>query len=95
MQRIPPELRSAARALRRDTTPAERKLWHALWNHRPRFTRQLIVSHYIIDVACRTLKLAIELDGAIMGSRSKRTRSARPTCKRRAGPCCASGTTMY
>ncbi len=63
MQRVPPELTANARQLRRDATPAERVLWSALRSHRPRFTRQLVVGHYIIDLACRSTKLGIELDG--------------------------------
>jgi very-short-patch-repair endonuclease len=63
MQRIPPELIANARQLRRDATPAERLLWNALRSHRPRFTRQLVVGHYIIDLACRSVKLGVELDG--------------------------------
>ncbi|VXC79173.1 endonuclease domain-containing protein [Sphingomonas sp. 8AM] len=63
MQRIPPELTANARQLRGDATPAERVLWSALRSHRPRFTRQLVVGHYIIDLACRSVKLGIELDG--------------------------------
>ncbi|WP_028965651.1 endonuclease domain-containing protein [Sphingomonas phyllosphaerae] len=63
MQRIPPELTANARQLRREATPAERVLWNALRPHRPRFTRQLVVGHYIIDLACRSAKLGVELDG--------------------------------
>ena len=68
MQRTPPELRALARALRNNPTPAERRLWQTLQHHRPRFTRQLLVSHYILDLACRSLKLGIELDGGHHGS---------------------------
>ena len=64
MQRTPPELTSLARRLRNEATPAERKLWQTLRNFRPRFTRQLIVGPYVIDLACRSLKLGVELDGA-------------------------------
>ncbi|MGH6613596.1 endonuclease domain-containing protein [Sphingomonas sp.] len=64
MQRTPPELKSNARTLRNNATEVERKLWHLLGDHRPRFTRQLIVSHYIVDIACRSAKVAIELDGS-------------------------------
>nr|WP_249340351.1 DUF559 domain-containing protein [Sphingopyxis sp. 2PD] len=53
-----------ARQLRRDSTPAERKLWRLLSRYRPPFTRQLVVGHYIVDLACREAKLAIELDGS-------------------------------
>ncbi len=63
MQRIPPELTANARQLRRDATPAGRALWNALRSHRPRFTRQLVVGHYIVDIACRSVKLGVELDG--------------------------------
>jgi very-short-patch-repair endonuclease len=44
-------------------TDAERRLWGVLHNFRPRFTAQLSVSHFIIDIACRSAKVAIELDG--------------------------------
>ncbi|WP_375271394.1 DUF559 domain-containing protein [Sphingomonas sp.] len=30
----------------------------------PRFTRQLVIGHYIADFACRSLKLIVELDGS-------------------------------
>ena len=67
MQRTPPEIKRNARALRNEPTDAERKLWHLLREARPRFTRQHVVSHYIIDIACRSLKIAIELDGGHHG----------------------------
>ena len=63
MQRVPPELTANARQLRREATAAERTLWNALRSHRPRFTRQLVVGHYIVDIACRSAKLGVELDG--------------------------------
>lgn len=53
-----------ARQLRRDSTPAERKLWRILSRYRPAFTRQLVVENYIVDLAYRKAKLAIELDGS-------------------------------
>ena len=53
-----------ARALRSHATDAERALWRLLSPCRPRFTRQLVVGSYIVDIACRSAKLAIELDGA-------------------------------
>ena len=53
-----------ARRLRRDSTPAERKLWRLLSRYRPAFTRQLVVGNYIVDLACREVRLAIELDGS-------------------------------
>ena len=63
MERTPPELRRNARALRNNATEAERVLWHALRDYRPRFTRQLVVGDFIVDIACRSAKVAIELDG--------------------------------
>ncbi|HLJ64308.1 MAG TPA: DUF559 domain-containing protein [Stellaceae bacterium] len=53
-----------ARELRRNATEAERIVWRRLSSHRPRFTRQLVVGPYIIDLACRQARLAIELDGS-------------------------------
>jgi very-short-patch-repair endonuclease len=63
MQRVPPELTTNARSLRRDATPAERKLWQGLREQQPRWTRQHVVGHYILDFACRSLKIGVELDG--------------------------------
>ena len=63
MQRVPPELTSNAQRLRREATQEERALWSILRSHRPRFTRQLVVDRYIIDIACRSVRIAIELDG--------------------------------
>ena len=63
MPRIPPRMTANARDLRRNATDAERKLWTILSGQRPRFTRQLVVGPYILDIACRRAKLAVELDG--------------------------------
>lgn len=43
-------------------------MWGALRGHNPRFTRQLIVSHYILDFACRAHKVGVELDGGQHGA---------------------------
>ncbi|PAL20274.1 hypothetical protein CD928_17890 [Sphingopyxis sp. GW247-27LB] len=64
MKRVPPEMTERARQMRRDSTPAERKLWRLLSRYRPAFTRQLVVGTYIVDLACREAKLAVELDGS-------------------------------
>jgi very-short-patch-repair endonuclease len=53
-----------ARALRSNATDAERRIWLRIRSYRPRFTRQLVIGNYIIDLACREAKLAIELDGS-------------------------------
>lgn len=63
MKRVEPRLTQNARSLRNNSTKAERLLWLRLRQYRPRFTRQLPIGSYIVDVACREARLAIELDG--------------------------------
>ena len=53
-----------ARLLRNAATAEERALWLRLCHLRPRFTRQLSIGSYIVDFACRSIKLAVELDGS-------------------------------
>ncbi|WP_380871464.1 endonuclease domain-containing protein [Sphingomonas sp. DBB INV C78] len=53
-----------ARALRNSQTEAERLIWRRLSRFRPRFTRQLVVDPYILDIAWRSVKLAVEFDGS-------------------------------
>jgi very-short-patch-repair endonuclease len=53
-----------ARELRNNSTGAERLIWRRLSHHRPRFTHQLPVGRYIVDLACRRAKLAVEFDGS-------------------------------
>jgi len=64
MKRVDPELTRRARDLRNNSTKAERLLWLRLRHYRPRFTRQLVVDPYIVDLACREAKLAVEVDGS-------------------------------
>ncbi|MCA6118310.1 endonuclease domain-containing protein [Bradyrhizobium sp. WSM 1738] len=64
--KIPSRLRSNARALRKNSTDAERLLWAALRGHRLNgagFRRQVPIENYIADFVCHTAKLVIELDG--------------------------------
>ncbi|MGN6820589.1 MAG: endonuclease domain-containing protein [Sphingomonas sp.] len=63
-RRIDPELTARARQLRNNPTPAELAIWHRVSRYRPAFTRQLIVPPFIIDLACRRARLAVELDGS-------------------------------
>jgi very-short-patch-repair endonuclease len=59
-------LTSHARALRADSTPAEREVWRWLRNrylHGYKFRRQHPVGRFILDFYCPQLKLSIELDG--------------------------------
>jgi len=58
--------RSNARALRKDSTDAERLLWAALRDHRLNgagFRRQVPIEKYIADFVCHAARLVIELDG--------------------------------
>lgn len=64
MKRVDPQLTRHARELRNNSTKAERLLWVRLRQYRPRFTRQLVIKPFIVDLACRQAKLAIELDGS-------------------------------
>ncbi len=64
MPRVAPRLTDNARSLRRTATAEERALWARLRLLRPRFTRQLPVGNYILDFACRTLRIAVEVDGS-------------------------------
>ncbi|MDF0488227.1 DUF559 domain-containing protein [Sphingomonas sp. H39-1-10] len=64
MPRIAPHMTANARLLRDAATAEERALWSRLRHLRPRFTRQLPIGSYIVDFACRSIKLAVELDGS-------------------------------
>jgi very-short-patch-repair endonuclease len=55
-----------ARKLRANRTEAEARLWYYLRARRlegEKFVRQLQIDRYVADFACRTARLAIELDG--------------------------------
>ncbi|GGE89649.1 endonuclease domain-containing protein [Sphingomonas prati] len=60
-----PILKSRARTMLHTPTPAEQKLWQSLRQSQPatKFTRQILVGPYILDLVSRRAKLAIELDG--------------------------------
>ncbi len=64
--KISPKLRANARALRRNSTDAERILWSELRAGRLNcvvFRRQVPIENYIADFICHAAKLVIELDG--------------------------------
>ena len=53
-----------AKELRKNMTPAERKLWYCFLRTYPvRILRQKVIGNYIVDFYCAKVKLAIELDG--------------------------------
>jgi len=58
--------RNRARELRKDMTPAERRLWTILQRRQLEgfhFRRQCPIGPYIADFACLEAKLLIEVDG--------------------------------
>ena len=61
-----PKAQVNARALRRDMTDAERKLWSGLRSEQLgfKFRRQHPLGAYIADFACLEPKLIVELDGS-------------------------------
>ena len=64
--KVPSKLRSNARALRKNSTNAERVLWAALRDHRLNgvsFRRQVPIKNFIADFVCHAAMLVIELDG--------------------------------
>lgn len=61
-----PELVKRARELRKNLTPAERRLWKYISRkqiHGFDFDRQKPIDAYIVDFYCNELKLVIEIDG--------------------------------
>ena len=53
-----------AKALRKNMTPWERKLWYGfLRNYPVRFQRQKAIGNYIVDFYCAKARLVLELDG--------------------------------
>ncbi|HEY1936028.1 MAG TPA: DUF559 domain-containing protein [Acetobacteraceae bacterium] len=55
-----------AKEMRRDATPAERKLWQALRNRTHaglKFRRQMLLGPYIADFYCSSVRIVVEIDG--------------------------------
>ena len=54
-----------AKALRKDATPQENKLWYEfLSKYEVRFQRQKCIDNFIADFYCHKAKLVIEIDGS-------------------------------
>lgn len=54
-----------AKALRKEMTPWERKLWYEFLRSYPvRFQRQKAIGNYIADFYCAKAALVVELDGS-------------------------------
>jgi very-short-patch-repair endonuclease len=59
-------LQKRAKALRKQATPEEQRLWNALRNRQLnglKFYRQRVMDYYIVDFYCPELQLVIEVDG--------------------------------
>jgi len=58
-------LRMAAREMRKNMTPAERLLWNRLRRHfmGPQFRRQVPIGQFIVDFACMSRRVVVEVDG--------------------------------
>jgi very-short-patch-repair endonuclease len=68
-----------ARSLRRELTPAERKLWSILRNRQiaeSKFRRQQAIGPYVADFTCHERRLIIEADG---GQHAEATTDVRRT----------------
>ena len=64
-----PTMIGRARRLRRDTTGAEKLLWHVLRHDQLgwRFRRQHPIPPYVVDFACVEARLVVEADGGQHG----------------------------
>jgi very-short-patch-repair endonuclease len=59
-----PKLIEKAKELRKNMTPAEKKLWNNyLKTLKTKFFRQRPIDNFIVDFYCAKLKLVIEIDG--------------------------------
>src|SRR3954465_12587739 len=58
------DLTKRAQSLRRDPTPAEKKLWFEFLRNLPeKFTRQKPLGCYVADFYCSKARLVLEVDG--------------------------------
>ena len=80
---VRPFTRANARRMRHEMTEAELKVWNELRAHRLMglsFRRQVPIDRYIVDFACPSKKLAVEIDGSQHGraehAEADRTRDA-------------------
>lgn len=71
-------LLSNARALRKSSTEAERRLWAALRARRAdfKFRRQVPLQNYIVDFVCFDARLIVELDGSQHGTDAGKAKDA-------------------
>ncbi|MEM5583490.1 DUF559 domain-containing protein [Roseibium sp. AS2] len=63
-----PQKSSIPRSLRRQSTDAEKRVWHFLRNRQLggwKFRRQVWIDRYIVDFVCLDAKLVVELDDIV------------------------------
>ncbi len=71
-----------AKALRRDMTPWERKLWYTYLRQYPvRFQRQKALGNFIADFYCAKARLVVELDGGGHYEPEQQALDAQRTCE--------------
>jgi very-short-patch-repair endonuclease len=71
-----------ARSLRADQTDAEAKLWSKLRNrglNGYKFSRQVAIGPYFVDLCCRDHKFIVEVDGATHSTEAELAADARRT----------------
>ena len=71
---------SRSRALRRDSTESEKRLWSILRDRNLegwKFRRQVSIDSYVVDFCCLAARLIIELDGDQHADARKRYDEAR------------------
>ncbi|MBY3175692.1 endonuclease domain-containing protein [Rhizobium leguminosarum] len=64
---VPPQRRANAKRMRKAMTDAELKFWNELRAHRLMglsFRRQMPIAGYIVDFACPTHRIIVEIDGS-------------------------------
>ena len=68
--------------MRREMTPAERRLWRALRDRQLggyKFRRQHPVGTFVLDFSCPEAKLAVEVDGTVHNDRDQTLKDAART----------------
>jgi very-short-patch-repair endonuclease len=73
-QKIDPAKLERAKELRRNMTPAERRLWQRVRANRLdgfHFRRQQIIDGFIVDFYCHAAGLVVEVDGSIHDERTE------------------------
>jgi very-short-patch-repair endonuclease len=77
-----PNLVDRAKQMRRNPTPAEKKLWEEyLKTFHHRVLRQRPIDNFIVDFYCAAIRLVIEVDGEIHNSESARVYDVERTIK--------------